>query len=148
MKRFLLLLSVILMISCAGIPRPTPEQLAVADYGKFPAEYKKIAENYIKDTLIDPYSAVFDKWKGPEKGYITDRYGNHFGYFVCVHVNAKNRGIIYLTPSPFKFSFLLPCGFTGFFILFSLFFDFRLTNNQSVIYLYQKLEQTTQEATP
>ena len=76
---------------CAGMQKPTPDQLANADYGSYPANYKEISTQYISNVLIDPYSAVFSDWKGPSTGWYRDYKGTFFGYRVCVFVNAKNR---------------------------------------------------------
>jgi hypothetical protein len=76
---------------CAGVQRPTSEQLINADYGIYPTTYKEVTSQYISNLLIDPYSAVFSDWRGPIKGW----YGNNrtllYGYMICVAVNAKNR---------------------------------------------------------
>jgi len=45
----------------------------------------------MSQTLIDPYSAVYDNWRGPSKGYMSSIGGKYFGYRICVDVNAKNR---------------------------------------------------------
>lgn len=76
---------------CGLIPKPTPEQLASADYGSFPADYKQMTTEYISRMLLDPYSAVFSDWKGPIKAWEGNSMAATFGYRVCVSVNAKNR---------------------------------------------------------
>ena len=90
-----LLVSVVLLFSllgCAGVPSPTPEQLASADYGHYPANYQEIATQYISNLLIDPNSAMLSGWIGPSKTWsYTDRGESFFGYGVCMFVNAKNR---------------------------------------------------------
>lgn len=78
-------------LGCAGVQKPTPEQLANADYGSYPADYKEITTQYISNILIEPYSAVFSNWRGPSKGWYGNYQGSFFGYRVCVSVNAKNR---------------------------------------------------------
>lgn len=90
MRRFSFLL-VALLVGCS-INRPTPEQIANADYGLPPQNYKNIIIEHVKRDLIDPNSSTFTDWRGPAKGYLHD--GNKefvFGYLVCVEVNSKNR---------------------------------------------------------
>jgi len=81
------------LFGCAGVQKPTPEQLANADYGKFPENAKELTIKYISSNLIDPYSAVFSGWQGPSKGWYADYWGKNrsYGYRVCVQVNAKNK---------------------------------------------------------
>ena len=85
---FVVLLS---FTGCASIPRPTPEQLATAEYGNPPSDYKTITMQHISVFLIDPYSAIFSGWRGPSKGWYKNKKETFFGYRVCVFVNAKNR---------------------------------------------------------
>lgn len=93
MKKMIWLVAVVLLFSlgCAGMQKPTPEQLANANYGSFPTNYKEITTQIISTMLIDPYSAVFSDWRGPSKGWYRNYKGAFFGYRVCVFVNAKNR---------------------------------------------------------
>jgi len=91
-KRVLLISAILLLaVGCAGVKKPTPDQLANADYGSYPENYKEITEKYISDMLIDPYSAKFSDWRGPSTGWYSNYQGTFFGYRVCVFVNAKNR---------------------------------------------------------
>lgn len=85
------LLALCLFAGCAGTLKPTPDEIASADYGVYPDNYQEIATAYILKGLIDPYSAVFSGWQGPSKGWISDSSKVYFGYEVCVSVNAKNR---------------------------------------------------------
>jgi hypothetical protein len=81
-----------ILAGCAGVEKPTPEQIANADYGAVPENYKSAIEEYIKASLIDPDSARFSNWHGPAKGYSYNSNGKPvFGYLVCVYVNSKNR---------------------------------------------------------
>jgi len=80
-KSMISLVAVMLLFSfgCAGMQKPTPDQLANADYGSYPANYKEISTQYISNVLIDPYSAVFSDWKGPSTGWYRDYKGTFFG---------------------------------------------------------------------
>lgn len=91
------------LIGCAAAHKPTPEKIAVADYGSYPENYRQIVEDYMKKILIDPYSAVYDDWHGPSKGYFYDMSGTYFGYRVCVEINTKNRMGGYVGSKPFFF---------------------------------------------
>jgi hypothetical protein len=94
-KMKLFRLSFVLLIffgfsGCATLNRPTPEDEAKADYGKYPDDYKVTIQEYMKNVLKDPYSAVYSDWIGPTKGYIYDSSRVYYGYKVCVAINAKN----------------------------------------------------------
>lgn len=96
----------LLLNSCAGALKPTPEQLAVADYGDYPNNYEERIAAIVQSGLIDPYSAVFSDWRGPSKGWTSDSKEIYFGYEVCVFVNAKNRMGGYAGPKLHYFMFL------------------------------------------
>lgn len=89
--RFLFFVCVLVSLaSCAAIP--TQEQIATADYGSYPDDYKAIIKSYLAASLFDPYSAVYSDWTEPVQGYAGDRLtGFAHGYSICVTVNAKNR---------------------------------------------------------
>ena len=74
---------------------PTPAELAAADYGKKPVNYKPIIKDYVSETLIDPESARFTNFSTPSKNWLSKgsgfSYEKYFGWLVCVDVNAKNR---------------------------------------------------------
>ena len=93
MKKTISLFSIVLLFSlgCAGVQRPTPEQLANADYGSYPTNYKEITTQYISNMLKDPYGALFIEWRGPSKGWHGNDQGGFFGYRVCVFVSTENR---------------------------------------------------------
>ncbi len=95
------LVLLILLCGCAAMNKPTPEQLANANYGSYPSDYKDVIQNYFARVLIDPYSAVYSEWRGPAQGYVYDMSGVYFGYRVCVEVNAKNRMGGYTGSAPY-----------------------------------------------
>lgn len=93
MKRALLVISTsmfIVVLSCCAKP-PTPAQVASANYGPEPHDYRQVITAFMHPALFDPYSAKYEGWKGPSKGYYYDTNGAKYGYRVCVNVNAKNR---------------------------------------------------------
>lgn len=85
----LVALSIFLFTGCAK--PPTPQQIATANYGSFPSSYQEIIKTFMHDGLFDPYSAMYEKWSGPSKGYFYSVGGQWFGYRVCVNINAKNK---------------------------------------------------------
>lgn len=93
--------------------RPTPAQLATADYGPFPSDYETIVKNYYSKSLFDPYSAVYE-FAGPPKqgwaavprgsgalGELVRGYEPVFGWEVQGRINAKNRLGGYVGGRPF-----------------------------------------------
>ena len=90
-------------MGCATVHKPTPEQIATADYGSYPNNYRQVVEDYMRKILIDPYSAVYEGWCGPSAGYYYDWSGTYFGYRVCVEINSKNRMGGYVGSKPFYF---------------------------------------------
>src|SRR5713101_5279301 len=76
------------LVSCAH--RPTPEELATADYGAYPNNYQEIVKGYFAILLKDPYSAQYELWKGPTQMWYSFFDHGRFGYGVCVGINAKN----------------------------------------------------------
>ncbi|WP_298439215.1 hypothetical protein [Geobacter sp.] len=104
MKKLLLAgVALISLTGCAAIHKPSPEEVKNANYGSYPREYQEVIKSYFEQTLIDPYSAVYSRWRGPSKGYMYDITGAYFGYRVCVDVNAKNRMGGYTGNQPYFF---------------------------------------------
>jgi hypothetical protein len=87
-RTYLLALVSLFIVSCAAAP--TPEQIASADYGPAPQNPHVIAEEWVKNQLVDPYSAHFEH--GPlVKGYTSMYRDVQYGWIQCGTVNAKNR---------------------------------------------------------
>lgn len=64
-----------------------------ADYGDYPAEYKKIVARYLRGVLKDPDSAKIAKISKPRKEHIIDNKFKKqatYGYSSCALFNAKN----------------------------------------------------------
>lgn len=90
-RKIMMPLVILAFVGCAAVNKPTPEQIASANYGKYPDDYKEIVQRYVSRILIDPDSAKFSEWRGPSQGYWYDYGSTFFGYRICVEVNAKNR---------------------------------------------------------
>lgn len=101
--RVLIAVSLFAFLGCAAANKPSPQQIATADYGTYPDNHRPLVEDYMKKLLFDPYSAVYDDWRGPSKGYFYDMTGTYYGYRVCVDINSKNRMGGYVGSQPFYF---------------------------------------------
>jgi len=96
MKKIVYLLVMVTLLSgCAYMIRPTPTQIATADYGQYPDDYKEIVNRWINNTFFDPYSVRDLTISTPEKSYIQDPPllggATSYGYLITVTCNAKNR---------------------------------------------------------
>ena len=91
------------VVGCAATHKPTPERISSANYGIYAENHRPIVEDYMKKILFDPNSAVYDDWRGPIKGYFSDKTGSYFGYRVCVEINSKNRTGRYVGSQRFYF---------------------------------------------
>lgn len=97
MKSLIIITLTIIISSCATMNTgyaPTELDLAKADYGSKPTNYKKVIKEHIADNLIDPESARFTKFSKPQKSWMSEFQGfknfKYYGWLVCVDVNAKN----------------------------------------------------------
>ena len=88
MKNFLLLAVVFFLLGGCAVA-PTQDELASADYGAYPSDYKDIVQNYMETRLKDPMSAQYSFLNSPRSAWNTFG-GKKFGYAVCARVNAKN----------------------------------------------------------
>jgi len=100
---------VILLSGCALDPSdppppapPSKAQLASADYGSYPSDYKNVIETYMDQELKDPESARYDYLNQPVRAW-NNWEGLKFGYAVCVNINAKNSFGGYSGASPYYF---------------------------------------------
>ncbi len=67
------------------------EEIIKDNYGLHPDNYQEIVRANMSEKLLDPSSAVYSKWEGPQKGYTGDSMiGYSFGYKVGVDINAKD----------------------------------------------------------
>jgi len=72
--------------------RPSPEQIASADYGTYPENYQEIIKNYYSKVLSDPYGVY--TYENPTRAW--DSLGGLiFGWAVCGTLDAKNRAGIH-----------------------------------------------------
>ena len=73
----LLILAMVFTVSCSSVNyqktpsnttyQPTEEEIANADYGEYPDDYKKLIEDYMQTRLLDPYSAHYRYTMEPQK---------------------------------------------------------------------------------
>lgn len=80
-----------LLVGCAA--RPSDEEVNSAYYGPMPSNSKEIAEEWIKQRLVDPMSAVFEHDPYVIRGYYSSAFGGSasYGWVRCGYVNARNR---------------------------------------------------------
>ncbi len=101
MKKFcFIIMAMAFLGSCATVPRPTREQIEMADCGPLPLMYEKAIKAIIEPYLLDPYSAIFT-FTHPQKGW--NKLGSEpiYGWFLCGTINAKNRMGGYVGAKPF-----------------------------------------------
>jgi hypothetical protein len=100
----LLVLCLAVLSGCLAMPKPpTQAQIDAADYGPIPENYQQLVKDYMHKYLFDPYSAHYENWRGPSKGYNYNAQATMYGYRVCVDVNSKNRMGAYVGAEPFYF---------------------------------------------
>ena len=94
---FFMIISLVTLVGCAALHEPTSEQIELANYGRYPDNYKEIVTNFMSDLLFDPYSAVYSGWCGPKKGWVGGGLlGDKFGYGLEgppdeAHVDDRDR---------------------------------------------------------
>lgn len=92
MKKIFIVLFALSLAACSTLPPPTSTELANANFGAYPKNYKSLVEARIKETLFDEDSAKFRYPSGgPQKTYEDFDTGRSYGYGICLEVNAKNR---------------------------------------------------------
>ena len=84
----LTLFAVMFLAGC--VSKPTPEEIANADYGSYPEEYQKPIESFMSRALKDPSSAKYEFLGRPQKTWATVAGDTEFGYGLCAYINAKN----------------------------------------------------------
>ena len=57
-KYAVIFVGVLLLLSCASMNKPSPEEISAADHGTYPADHINIVKNYIKKGLYDPYKTL------------------------------------------------------------------------------------------
>lgn len=72
--------------------RPSEQEKANADYGKYPDDYEKIVKDYMGGVLKDPESARYRFDSSPTKSYAPaeTKQGIRYCWVVNFKVNAKN----------------------------------------------------------
>ena len=80
----------ILLLAVSACATPTAEELANADFGSYPTDYKQIVKSYTNNLLKDPYSAQWRHIIGPSTGWNAYFGATQYGYIVCYGINAKN----------------------------------------------------------
>lgn len=86
------------MLSACAI-KPSPSELASADYGAYPDNYKEIVGGYESLRLKDPSSAVYQYMGMPQKAW-NGLGGSQYGYAVCAFINGKNSFGAYVGARP------------------------------------------------
>jgi len=100
MKLLIVISFSISFLACTTVQyEPTPEQLALADYGSQPqvSELPELVRYYIKHNgFFDPNGAEIEECQNKGKNYaLVDSYANpatfRFGWSVACFINTKNR---------------------------------------------------------
>jgi len=84
---------IFLLYACASTP--TAEDLASADYGPYPDNYRQSIKNYAKGYLKDPQSA---QWKFnylPRESWLKYWGGVRYGWGVCTEIDTKTSEEVY-----------------------------------------------------
>lgn len=90
-------LAVLAVTGCAI--RPSMTEMATADYGPYPDDYKHIIESYESMRLKDPESARYQYLGMPMKAW-NGLGGSQYGYAVCALINGKNSFGAYVGARP------------------------------------------------
>jgi hypothetical protein len=98
MKIQTVVLILVLTVSLSGCSTGgglTLEEIANADYGRFPNNHQDVVKSYFSNSLKDPFSARYQFTSAPARAYSRNAPAvgggiNRFGYVVNVSVNAKN----------------------------------------------------------
>ncbi|WP_336803624.1 hypothetical protein [Erwinia aphidicola] len=115
MRFFVSLVVSVMLAGCSTGPKltdfpqaPSQNQIASANYGEIPANYKEQIVKYASSKLLDPYSAKIEIGT-PYKAYSQDNVAGgglvRFGWAVPVMINAKNSYGGYTGYQPSRFIF-------------------------------------------
>ena len=89
--KMILSLAAIVLTSCAA---PSKQEVAAADYGPYPSNYRELVNAWIKRSMKDPYSVRDVQMGEPEKFWVAEApiLGGKktYGYMIAVALNAKN----------------------------------------------------------
>jgi len=99
--RRLSMLALLTITVAACLPRPTPDQLARADYGPYPDQFEEIVKRHFSRALYDPYSAVYEFPRAATTEWTLMRGKIVYGWGVKGFVNARNRFGGYVGARPF-----------------------------------------------
>ncbi|OQK15852.1 hypothetical protein AU255_16815 [Methyloprofundus sedimenti] len=71
---------------------PTQKEIAAADYGSYPSNYKQIIRDFLQTRLKDPSSAEYRYIGEPKKHHSegTSPKAIDYNYLVKVYINSKN----------------------------------------------------------
>lgn len=84
----------VLFVGCFA-SKPTADEIARADYGTYPDDYKDIVKRWIFEVFYDPHSVqdlvITEPKKDHYSKWLIDGGGTIYGYSVGVGLRAKNR---------------------------------------------------------
>lgn len=100
---------VALLVFVAGCYHvPSPQELASADYGRYPDNYSELIKTCLDHALKDPMSAQISFTSAPVKGWLNKPVPKGggieaYGYWIDATVNAKNSYGGYTGSYPYRF---------------------------------------------
>ena len=84
MRIFLIIIGILFLFACAGIPTPTPQQLATANYGPFPEDWEKLASSALAAEIIRPETLRIHKMQQPRQLWVRTPDGEEiYGWGSC-----------------------------------------------------------------
>lgn len=93
MKR-IFIFSMLVFVGCF-VSKPTADEIAKADYGSYPHNYKEIVNKWIFINFFDPHSVqdlvITEPKEDHHSQWLIDGGGTIFGYSVWFRLRAKNR---------------------------------------------------------
>ena len=83
-KTITIICLIFLVLGCASMPKPTPEQLSSANYGPFPQNWKQIVTDALAVEMIRPETLNVQKTEEPVKTWIITPDGETlYAWGVC-----------------------------------------------------------------